>query len=87
MIDKGLNSYAPTGMLTPSTPVIEPKFFIRVIQKSNGKIIDRRDGNHEEDQNIGLHDLVSQLSMHQVTTKQNVTINGHTYLTPLDAGF
>ena len=40
VIDKGLNSYAPTGMLTPSDPVIEPKFFIRVIQKSNGKIID-----------------------------------------------
>ena len=87
VIDKGLNSYAPTGMLTPSDPVIEPKFFIRVIQKSNGKIIDRRHGNHGEDQNIGLHDLVSQLSMCWVTTRQNVTVNGCTYLTPLDAGF
>ena len=44
VIDKGLNSYAPTRLLSPSAPVIEPKFFIRVIQKSNGKIIDRWEG-------------------------------------------
>ena len=28
VIDKGLNSYAPTGKLSPSAPVIKPKFFI-----------------------------------------------------------
>ena len=44
VIDKGLNSYALTGMLSPSVPAIEPKYFIWVIQKSNGKIIDQWDG-------------------------------------------
>ena len=66
---------------------IEPQYFIRVIQKKNGGIIDQHDSRHREDQNIGLHDLMSQPSMCQVNTKQNVTVNRHTYLTEIDAGF
>ena len=87
VIKKGLNSYAPTGMLSPSDLVIEPKYFIRVIQKSTGEIMDWQDGEHGDDQNIGLLDLVSQMSMHQVTTTQNVTVNGCTYQTWIDSGF
>ena len=41
VIEKGLNSYAPARKLPANTPVIEPKYFIRVIQKKNGEIIDR----------------------------------------------
>ena len=33
VIKKGLNSYAPSGMLATGDPVIEPKYFIWVIQK------------------------------------------------------
>ena len=87
VIKKGLNTYAPSGMLSPGDPVIEPKYFIRVIQKSNGEIMDRRDGEFGDDQNIGLHGLVSQMSMHRVTTTQNITVNGRTYLTQIDCSF
>ena len=41
VIKKGLNSYAPSRMLAAGDPVIEPKYFIRVIQKSSGEIMDR----------------------------------------------
>ena len=41
VIKKGLNTYAPSGMLATGDPVIEPKYFIRVIQKSNGEVMDR----------------------------------------------
>ena len=87
VIDKGLNSYALARKLPANALVIKPKYFIRVIQKKTGIIIDRRDRKHGEDQNISLHDLVSQLSMHQVNIKQSVTVNGCTYLTEVDAGF
>ena len=86
-IEKGLNSYAPSRKLPANAPVIEPKYFIWVIQKKTGEIIDWQDGKHGEDQNIGLHDLVSQQSMRWVNIKQNVTVNGHTYLTEVDIGF
>ena len=39
VIQKGLNTYAPSRMLAAGDPVIEPKYFIRVIQKSNGEIM------------------------------------------------
>ena len=48
---------------------------------------DWRDGEFGDDQNIGLHDLVSQMSMRRVTTKQNVTVNGCTYSIKIDSGF
>ena len=87
VIKKGLNSYAPSGMLATGDPVIEPKYFIRVIQKSNGEIMDWQDGEFGDDQNIGLQDLVSQMSMRRVTTTQNVTVNGRTYSVWIDCGF
>ena len=40
VIKKGLNTYAPSGMLAAGDLVIEPKYFIRVIQKSSGEIMD-----------------------------------------------
>ena len=86
VIKKGLNTYAPSGMLAAGDLVIEPKYFIRVLQKSNGEIMDRRDREFRDDQNIGLHDLVSQMSMHRVTTTQNVTVNGRTYSVRVDCG-
>ena len=87
VIKKGLNSYAPLGKLATGAPVIEPKYFIRVIQKSNGEVMDRRDEEFGNDQNIGLHDLVSQMSMRRVTTTENITVNGRTYMTQIDCGF
>ena len=87
MIDKGLNNYTPSGFLSPDSLVIEPKYFIWVIQKSNNRIMDHRDGGHEEDQNIGLHDLVTQPSMCWMITSRKVTVNRHNITTPLDAGF
>ena len=87
VINKGLNSYAPSGFLSPDAPVIEPQYFIWVIQKSNGKIIDHRYGNHREDQNLGLHDLVSHPSMHRITTSWRVNVNGCNISAPVDAGF
>ena len=87
VIKKGLNTHAPSGMLAAGDPVIEPKYFIRVIQKCSSEIMDRRDAEFGDDQNIGLHDLVSHMSMHQVTTTQNVTVNGRTYSVRIDSGF
>ena len=40
VIKKGLNTYAPSGMLAAGDPVIKSKYFIWVIQKSNGEIMD-----------------------------------------------
>ena len=41
VVEKGLNSYAPSQKLPANAPVIEPKYFIQVIQKKTGEIIDR----------------------------------------------
>ena len=87
VISKGLNSYAPSGMLSAGDPVIEPMYFIQVIQKSSGEIMDWRDDEFGDDQNLGLHDLVSQMSMRQVTTTQPITVSGHTYLVRIDSSF
>ena len=70
VIDKGLNSYAPTWLLSPSALAISSLYFMGVIQKSNSKILDQRDESYREDQNLDLHHLVSQLSICQVTTKK-----------------
>ena len=87
VIKKGLNTYTLSGMLAAGDPVIEPKYFIWVIQKSNGEVMDQRDEEFGDDQNIGLHDLVSQMSMCRVTTTQNVTVNGCTYSVRIDCSF
>ena len=49
--------------------------------------MDCRDPNYGEDQNIGLHGLVSQASMHRMDTTQKVTIDRWTAMIPLDAGY
>ena len=41
VIKKDLNTYAPSGMIAAGDPVIEPKYFIQVIQNSNGEIMDQ----------------------------------------------
>ena len=87
VVEKGLNNYAWARMLPTNSLIIESKYFIWVIQKKTGEVIDQWDGKHGEDQNIGLHDLVSQMSMRRANVKQNVTVNGHTYLTEIDTGF
>ena len=46
VIDKGLNGHAPQGFLTLDAPVIEPWYFVQVLQKSNGHVIDSRDENY-----------------------------------------
>ena len=63
IIDKGFSSHAPWDFSESDTPVIQPLYFIRCLQKSNGDMLDSRDNNYGDDQNIGLHDLVSQPSM------------------------
>ena len=53
VISKGLNHHTLAAMHhAVGDPVGEPKYFIRVIQKKNGEIIDRHDGKHREDQNF-----------------------------------
>ena len=87
VVDKGLNSYASSRILTPDAPVIEPKYFIWVIQKKDGCIMERRDQEYGEDQNLGLHDLVSQPSTRRIDTSQRLTVDRHTGLVSLDAGY
>ena len=63
IIDKGLKSHAPRDFSEPDALVIKPLYFIRCLQKSNGEMLNARDNNYGDDQNIGLHDLVSEPSM------------------------
>ena len=63
VMDKGFSSHAPQDFPDSDTPVVQPLYFIRCLQKSNGDMLDSMDDNYGDDQNIGLHDLVSQLSM------------------------
>ena len=63
IIDKGLNSHAPRDFPDLDIPIIHPLYFIRCLQRSNGAMLDSTDNNYGDDQNIGLHDLVSQPSM------------------------
>ena len=87
VIDKGLNSHTPSGFLSPDALVIESRYFIWVIQKSNDKIINHRNKHNGVDQNLGLHNLVSQPSMRWLATTRKVNMSGHHILTLVDAGF
>ena len=49
VIEKGLNNYTLAQMLPTNSPIIEPKYFIWVIQKKTGEVIDQWDGKHGED--------------------------------------
>ena len=87
IIDKGFSSHVPRDFSEPDAPVIQPLYFIQCLQKSNGDMLDSRDDNYGDDQNIGLHDLVSQPSMQHLCTSQKVTVNNRRLSTPIDAGF
>ena len=63
VVDKGFSSHAPWGFPEAEDPVIKSLYFIRCLQRGNGIMLDTRDENYGDDQNIGLHDLVSQPSM------------------------
>ena len=67
VMDKGFSSHAPWDFPNSDTPVIQPLYFIRCLQKSNGDMLDSTDDNYGDDQNIG-HDLVSQPSMRCLCT-------------------
>ena len=87
VIDKGFHSHTPQDFPESDTPVIQPLYFIWCLQRSNGDMLDSRDNNYGDDQNIGLHDLVSQPSMQCLCTSRKVTVNNHRLSTPIDAGF
>ena len=70
VIDKGFSSHIPRDFSKPDAPVIKPLYFIRCLQKSNGEMLDAWDDNYRDDQNIGLHDLVSQPSMQCLCTSR-----------------
>ena len=64
IIDKGMNCHAPWDFPNlDSLWIIHPLYFIWCLQRSNGDMLDSTDDNCGDDQNIGLHDLVSQPSM------------------------
>ena len=85
--DKGLSSHAPRGFPELEDPVIKPLYFIWCLQRGDGSMLDARDKNYGDNQNIGLHDLVSQLSMQCLCTSRKVTVNNRRLSTPIDAGF
>ena len=87
IIDKGLNSHTPWDFPDLDTPVIQPLYFIRCLQRSNGDMLDSTDNNYRDDQNIGLHDLVSEPSMQCLCNSQKVMVNNCRLSTPIDAGF
>ena len=87
VINKGLNSHAPRDFPDLDIAVIHPLYFIQCLQRSNGAMLDSTDDNYRDDQNIGLHDLVSQPSMRHLCTSQKVMVNNHRLTTPIDARF
>ena len=66
---------------------VKPLRFIRVLQRSNGRIIDHHDEDQGEDQNIGLHDLVGQLVMRWTDMTQKITVLCRSASIKLDAGY
>ena len=86
--DKGMNCHAPRDFPNlDSLPIIHPLYFIQCLQRSNGAMLDSTDDNYRDDQNIGLHDLVSQPSMRRLCTSRKVTVNNRRLMTPIDAGY
>ena len=64
VIDKVMNCHTPRDFPDlDSLPIIHPLYFIRCLQRSNAAMLDSTDDNYRDDQNISLHDLVSQPSM------------------------
>ena len=87
VVDKGFGSHSPRGFPQPDDPVMKPLYFVRSLMRSDGTVIDSTDKNYGDDQNIGLHDLVSQPSMRHLATSRKITVNSHRLLTTIDAWF
>ena len=87
VVDKDFGSHTPQGFPKPEDPVVKPLYFIWCLQRSDGSMIDARDENYGDDQNISLHDLVSQPSMRHLCISRKVTVNNRRLTTPIDAGF
>ena len=88
VVDKGFSSHSPQGSFPqPEDPVMKPLYFVCCLQRSDGTIIDARDKNYGDDQNIGLHDLISQPSMRRLCTSRKITVNNRRLQTPIDARF
>ena len=66
---------------------VKPLWFIWVLQWANAKIINHHDLDHGEDQNMGLHDLVSQLVMCRTDTTLKITVSSMSRQVNLDAGY
>ena len=87
VVDKGFGSHLPQGFPKPDDPVMKPLYFVRCLMRSDGTVIDATDKNYGDNQNIGLHDLVSQPSMRHLGTSRKITVNSRRVLTMIDAGF
>ena len=87
VVDKGFGSHSPLGFLQLDDPVIKPLYFVRCLMRSDSTVIDATDKNYGNDQNIGLHDLVSLPSMRRHATSRKITVNSRRLLTSIDAGF
>ena len=87
VVDKGFASHSPQGFPQLEDLVMKPLYFVHCLQRSDGTIIDARDKNYGDDQNIGLHDLISQPSMRHLCTSWKITVNSRRLLTPIDDGF
>ena len=75
-LDAGLSAFMPARI---SVKDLQALYFIRVLQKSDGAIINANDEEYGEDQNISLHDIVSQQSMRRIDATQRVNVpGGHT---------
>ena len=60
VVDKGFSSHSPRGFPQLEDLVMKPLYFIQCLQRGNSTMMDTRDENYGDDQNIGLHYLVSQ---------------------------
>ena len=87
VVDKGFGSHSPQGFPQLEDTVMKPLYFVHCLMRSDGTIIDAKDTNYGDDQNIGLHDLVSQPSMRHLCTSWKVTVKNWRLSTPIDAGY
>ena len=87
VIDKGFGSHSPRGFPQPDDPVMKPLYFVRCLMRNDGTVIDATDKNYGDDQNIGLHDLVSSPSMQCLATSKKITVKSRRLLASIDAGF
>ena len=83
-LDARLSAFTPAGV---SIKDVWALYFIWILQKSDSAIIDTNDEEYGEDQNIGLHDIVSQQSMRRTNTTQRVNVPGGHAKVRINLGF